>query len=238
MLQHLVEIRKRAVNCLMVFACILLPCFYYANEIYLAVSKPILQHVPDNTRIIATQVTAPFMVPFRLSCICALLLCAPYLLYNIWMFVKPGLYKHERNNIIPILLLSTILFYLGVLFAIFAICPLALNFFTNSAPNGVMLMLDIGSYIDFIVNICIAAGIAFQIPIITVVAIKIGVVTREQLISKRRHIIVLAFVLGMLLAPPDVISQILLSIPICTLFELGLLISLINMKKTLTLKQI
>lgn len=228
MLQHLVEIRQRALRSLIVFTSIFAPCFYFANEIYSIVSKPILNHLPAHTKIIATQVTAPFMVPLRLSFICTLLFCTPYLLYQIWMFVKPGLYKQERKNIFPILILSTLLFYSGVLFAIFLICPLALHFFTNSSPDGVMLMLDIGNYIDFIVNICIASGIAFQIPIVTVVAIRIGLVTRENLISKRRHIIVLAFILGMVLAPPDVISQILLAIPIWALFELGLLLSCIK----------
>lgn len=165
------------------------------------------------------------MVPLQLSFICALLLCAPYLLYQIWMFVKPGLYKHERDNIIPVIFLSCILFYLGVVFGILIISPVALNFFTNSAPNGVTVMLDIASYLDFIVTIAIASGIAFQIPVITNLLIRFGIFSKQQLASKRRHIIVLAFVLGMLLAPPDVMSQVLLALPMWGLFELGLLLT-------------
>lgn len=225
MLQHFYEIRQRAIHSVIVFVSVFVICYYFSNTIFAAASKPILSHAAPNMQIIATQVTAPFMVPLHLSFMCAILICAPYLIYQVWMFIRPGLYKHERQNIVPILILSTLLFYIGILFAIFLICPLALNFFTHCAPDGVMIMLDIASYIDFIINIALASGIAFQIPIVTSVAIKMGIVTKQQLISKRRHIIVLSFVLGMLLAPPDVISQILLALPIWGLFELGLLVS-------------
>jgi len=165
------------------------------------------------------------MVPLQLSFICALLLCAPYLLYQIWMFVKPGLYKYERANIIPVIFLSCVLFYLGILFGTLIVSPIALNFFTNSAPNGVTVMLDIASYLDFLVTIAVASGIAFQIPVITSLLIRFKIVSKQQLAAKRRHMIVLAFVLGMLLAPPDVISQILLALPMWGLFELGLLLA-------------
>lgn len=201
-LQHLYEIRQRAIHSVVVFISVFVVCYYFSNAIFVAASKPILSHAAPNVQIIATQVTTSFMVPLHLSFMCAILICAPYLLYQIWMFIRPGLYKHERKNIAPILILSTLLFYVGILFAILLICPLALNFFTHCAPDGVMIMLDITSYIDFIINIALASGVAFQIPIITSVAIRTGIVTKQQLIAKRRHIIVLAFVLGMLLAPP------------------------------------
>jgi Twin arginine targeting (Tat) protein translocase TatC len=224
-MRHFDELRYRIICSLIMLIIVFIGCYYFSNDIYTLISKPILSHVASDTKIIATQVTAPFMVPLQLSLLCTLLICAPFLLYQLWMFIKPGLYKHERKNIVPLLLLSSILFYLGLLFAIFIICPIALKFFTNCAPTGVTIMLDIGSYLDFVVKIAIACGIAFQIPIITNLAIRYGIVTKQQLISKRRHIIVLAFVLGMLLAPPDVISQILLALPIWGLFELGLLFS-------------
>src|SRR6185369_15187930 len=132
------------------------------NDLYTLISAPIARHLPPGTQIITTQVTAPFMVPFQLSLLCALLICAPYLLYQIWMFVKPGLYKNERRNIATLVVLSTLLFYSGLVFAIGVICPVALKFFTNCAPNGVTVMLDIGNYLDFIVTIAVATGIAFQ----------------------------------------------------------------------------
>lgn len=171
------------------------------------------------------------MVPLQLSFICAILICAPYLLYQIWMFIKPGLYKHERDNIVPVIFLSCILFYLGILFGALIISPVALNFFSNSAPDGVTVMLDIASYLDFIVTIALASGLAFQIPVITSLLVRFGIFSKQQLATKRRHIIVLAFILGMLLAPPDVISQILLALPMWGLFELGLLLAPTRNKK-------
>jgi sec-independent protein translocase protein TatC len=223
--KHFEELLYRLKRSLFVLGAAFTLCFYYSNTLYTLVSKPILTHLPVGTQIITTKVTAPFMVPLQLSFICALLLCAPYILYQIWMFVKPGLYKQERDNIVPVIFLSCILFYLGIAFGILVISPVALNFFTNSAPNGVTVMLDIASYLDFIVTIAFAAGVAFQIPVITSLLIRFGVFSKSQLASKRRHIIVLAFVLGMLLAPPDVISQVLLALPMWGLFELGLFVT-------------
>lgn len=222
---HLDELRIRITRSLVAIGVAFIACYYFSTELYNFISRPILRQLPDTISLIATQVTAPFMVPLQLSFICALLSSAPYVLYQIWMFICPGLYKHERQNITPIIVASCILFYLGIAFALLIICPLALKFFTSYAPDGVKVMLDIGSYLDFIVTIAVATGIAFQIPVITNILIRSGIVSRQQLQQKRRHIIVLAFVLGMLLAPPDVISQILLAIPMWLLFELGLLFS-------------
>lgn len=204
-----------------VFSC----CFYFSNYIYAYISNPILKYLPHNTQIIATQVTAPFMVPLQLSFICAVLLCAPYLLSQLWMFIKPGLYKQERQKIIPVVILSCLLFYIGISFGLFIIAPFALKFFTNCAPDGVTVMLDIGNYLDFIITIALAAGIAFQIPILTNLLIKIGIFKKTQLRNKRRHVIVIALIAGMLLAPPDVLSQLLLAIPMWGLFEIGLIFS-------------
>ncbi len=225
MKQHFDELLQRLKRGLIVLGAAFTICFYYSNTLYSLVSAPILKYLPPNTQIITTQVTAPFMVPLQLSFICALLLCAPYLLYQIWMFVKPGLYKHERDNIVSVIFLSCVLFYVGIAFGTLVISPVALNFFTNSAPNGVTVMRDIASYLDFIVTIAIAAGMAFQIPVITSLLIRLGVFSKRQIAAKRRHIIVLAFVLGMLLAPPDVVSQILLALPMWGLFEIGLLLA-------------
>lgn len=211
-----------------VFSC----CFYYSNTIYDLISKPILKQLPIGTQIITTQVTAPFMVPLQLSFICALLLCAPYILHQLWMFIKPGLYKQEQHTIFPLMFTSCILFYVGIIFGTLIISPIALNFFTHSAPRGVTVMLDIASYLDFVVTIALASGLAFQIPIITILLIRFNIMSKQQLTAKRRHIIVLALILGMLLAPPDVISQILLAIPMWVLFELGLILSTIRIIDT------
>ncbi len=200
-------------------------CYYFSNTIYDLVSQPIASKLPADMAFVTTQVTAPFMVPMQLSFLCALLITAPYLIYQIWMFVSPGLHNRERKTIAPVIFSSTILFYCGICFALQVICPVALKFFTSCAPHGVTVMLDIASYMDFIVTIAIATGIAFQIPIVTNVLIRTGIVSKQQLASKRKHVIVLAFVAGMLLAPPDVISQIMLAVPMWLLFELGLIFS-------------
>lgn len=222
---HIDELRRRLTNIAVVLGIIFVVCFYFSNSIYSIISTPILSQLPDATQLITTKVTAPFMVPLQLSFICALLLSAPYIIYQIWMFISPGLYKKERKIIAPLIIFSCTLFYSGILFAVLIICPVALKFFTSSAPNGVTVMLDIADYLDFIVTIAFAAGLAFQIPIITKVLIATGVVSKQSLIAKRKHVIVMAFILGMILAPPDVISQIMLAIPMWLLFEIGLILS-------------
>jgi sec-independent protein translocase protein TatC len=226
MQQHIDELRTRVVHSITAILGAFMLCYYFSNSLYSLIAQPFLNKMPAGASLIATQVTAPFMVPMQLSFLCSLLLAAPYLLYQIWMFVKPGLYQHEQRNIYPILIISCILFYCGIAFAMYAVCPLALKFFTSCAPTGVTVMIDIGNYLDFIVTIAVATGIIFQIPIITSVLIRTGVVSKQQLADKRKHIIVLAFVLGMLLAPPDVISQILIALPMWGLFELGLFLTI------------
>lgn len=223
MKQHLDEILRRGTRSIILLSVVFFSCFYFSNQIYDFITEPILAKLPPDTKLIATQVTAPFMVPMQLSLLCSLLACAPYILYQIWMFVKPGLYQHERRNITPIIITSCLLFYSGIIFAVLVICPVALKFFTTSGPKNIQIMLDMGNFIDFIVTVSFASGLAFQIPIVTNLLIRSGVITKQQLAAKRRHVIVLALVLGMLLAPPDVISQIFLAIPMWALFELGLL---------------
>lgn len=225
MQQYFFELRDRILHSMFVLAVAFFSCYYFSNRLYEFISAPILHYVAPGTQIITTHVTAPFMVPIQLSFLVALLICAPYFLYQLWMFVRPGLYKHERKSIAPVIILSTCLFYAGLAFAILVICPVALRFFTNCAPNGVTVMLDIGNYLDFIVTIAIGTGLAFQIPIVTSLLIRTGIIGKQQLAAKRKHIIVLTLIAGMLLAPPDVFSQLLLAIPMWGLFELGLILS-------------
>lgn len=224
MISHLNEFRTRLINSILVFTVIFITCFYYSKELYANIANPILKILPSGSNLIATSVTTPFLIPLKLSLFFSLLIAVPYFLFHIWKFIKPGLYKHERKNILPLLISSILLFYCGLLFAFFVICPLALSFFINCAPQGVQVMTDISSYLDFIVTICFAAGLAFQIPVVTRVLIQANIVTKQQLREKRRYVIVLAFILGMLLTPPDVVSQILLAMPMWGLFELGLLL--------------
>lgn len=223
--RHLVELRTRFTRSLIALSCAFVACYYFSNLIYDFVAKPIASKLPIDAMFITTQVTSPFMVPMQLSLLCALLITAPYLIYQAWMFISPGLHYSERKIIAPVIFSSIALFYSGIIFALRVICPVALKFFTSCAPQGVTVMLDIASYMDFIVTIAIATGVAFQIPIVTNVLIRTGIVSKQQLANKRKHVIVLAFVAGMLLAPPDVVSQIMLAVPMWLLFELGLVFS-------------
>ncbi len=225
MIQHLTELRARLIRCGTALAVVFVCCYCFSNKVYSFITTPIQKYLAADLQIITTQVTAPFMVPLQLCFFVSLLLCAPYLLYQLWMFIRPGLYKNERRNIVPLLITSTFLFYCGLAFALIVICPIALKFFTTSAPQGVTVMLDIGSYLDFIITIAIAAGVAFQIPVLTGLLIRCNILSKEQLKAKRRHVIVLTMIIGMLLAPPDVVSQMLLSLPMWALFELGLVLS-------------
>jgi sec-independent protein translocase protein TatC len=181
--------------------------------------------------MIAIEVASPFLIPFKLTLMLAVVLAVPYLLYQVWAFVAPGLYRHERRLVFPILVSSTLLFYLGMAFAYYVVFPLVFGFFTASAPEGVAVMTDISRYLDFVILIFLAFGAAFEVPIVTVVLVSMGVTTPQVLAKKRPYVIVGAFVIGMVLTPPDIISQSLLALPMWVLFELGLLASRILMRR-------
>lgn len=224
MLTHLIEFRKRLIRCSLVILCIFIGLFYIDDYLYTVFAKPLLTQLPLGSALIATEVTTTFTVPMKLALIAALFISIPYVLYELWSFIAPGLFLQEKQKIIPFILSSTILFYLGVSFAYFVICPLALGFFANCAPKGVLVMTDIKSYLDFVLTLLFSSGLAFQVPVITLVLIKTKVVTIEKLSHLRPYVIVTAFILGMILTPPDVVSQILLALPMWGLFEIGLIL--------------
>lgn len=181
--------------------------------------------------MIAIDVAAPFLIPFKLALLLAVVLAMPFILYQVWAFIAPGLYRHERRLVAPILISSTLLFYLGMAFAYFVVFPLAFAFFTASAPEGVTVMTDISRYLDFVILVFLAFGAAFEVPIVTVVLVMMGVTTPEDLARKRPYVVVGAFVVGMLLTPPDIISQTLLAVPMWLLFEAGILFSRILVRR-------
>ena len=222
---HFVELRKRIIRCILFIIAVFIILFSFSNTLYTWISAPLLNQLPPGSSLIATQVTAPFLVPMKLSFITSIVISVPYLLHNIWAFISPGLYSNERKGLLSIVILSSLLFYLGMLFAFYVICPLALNFFYKASPSSVKVMTDITSYLDFMITILIASGSAFQIPIFTILIIKLNIISKKQLEKHRPLVIVCAFIIGMLLTPPDVISQILLALPMWGLFELGLLFS-------------
>ena len=197
--------------------------FYFSRELYALVAQPLIQVLPEGTSMIATDVTSPFLVPFKLSFYAALLLAMPVILHQAWAFISPGLYRHEKRFAVPLLGSSILLFYGGVAFAYFVVFPLLFGFFTAIAPEGVAVMTDIGRYLDFITTLFIAFGLSFEMPIAIVLLIWSGLTTVETLGKSRPYVVVACFVIGMLLTPPDVFSQALLAVPMWLLFEVGLL---------------
>jgi sec-independent protein translocase protein TatC len=227
--EHLIEVRDRLVRVLATVVVLLLMLFPFANDLYLLLAEPLMRHMPAGTSMIATEVASPFLTPFKLALVCAIFLAMPVVLYHAWAFVAPGLYRHERRLVYPLLLTSTVLFYLGMAFAYYVVFPIMFGFFSATAPEGVAIMTDISRYLDFVLKIFFAFGIAFEVPIATILVVWAGFTTPKALARKRPYVIVGAFVLGMLLTPPDAISQTLLAIPVWALFELGLIVSKLYM---------
>jgi len=230
LMDHLVELRDRLLHMVLAILIVFVSLFAFSEDIFTIAAEPLLNLMPEGTSMIATGVTSPFLVPFKLVLLLSVLLTIPYLLHQMWSFIAPGLYRHEKRMATPLLVSSVILFYCGIAFAYFVIFPILFGFFIGIAPEGVAVMTDIGQYLDFIIAIFLAFGIAFEVPVATFLLIAAGVTSVDKLAGKRPYIIIGAFVVGMLLTPPDVISQSLLAIPIWLLFELGLIASRIFLK--------
>ncbi len=225
LLAHLLELRDRLLRTVLVIAAIFVCLFPFANEIYLLVAEPLMSQLPEGTSMIATEVASPFLTPFKLSLLAAVFIAIPFILYQFWAFIAPALYKNERSLVFPLVVSSALLFYLGVAFSYFVVFPLIFAFLTSVAPEGVAVMTDISHYLDFVITLFFAFGFAFEVPIATILVVWMGMVTPDELLSKRPYIIVGAFVLGMFLTPPDVISQTLLALPMWILFEIGVFLS-------------
>ena len=225
MVEHLLEMRNRLLQCILVVLFIFLGLFAYSNELYLYISDPLVTNLPVNSSMIATDVTSPFLTPFKLTLVLSIFAAMPFILYQVWAFIAPGLYKREKMIVVPLFLSSVLLFYAGMAFAYYLVFPLVFTFFTSVSPDGVLVMTDIRSYLDFVLKLFFAFGLSFEIPVAIVILSWMGLVDPSRLGKKRPYIFVLCFSLGMLLTPPDVISQILLAIPMWLLFELGLVLS-------------
>ncbi len=225
LITHLIELRKRLLNCIIAVLVIFLCLVYFANDIYQVVSAPLIKQMPLGATMIATDVASPFFTPIKLTFWVSLIASAPVILYQVWAFVAPALYKHERKLVIPLLVSSSLLFYIGMAFAYFVVFPLAFGFLTHTAPEGVQVSTDIASYLSFVMALFMAFGVAFEVPVAIVLLCWVGVTTPDDLRKKRPYILVGAFVVGMLLTPPDVFSQTLLAIPMYCLFEVGVFFS-------------
>lgn len=225
LISHLIELRKRLLNAIIAVLVIFLALVYFANDIYQLVAAPLIKQMPLGATMIATEVASPFFTPIKLTIMVSVILSAPVILYQVWAFIAPALYKHERRLVIPLLVSSTLLFYIGMAFAYFVVFPLAFGFLTKTAPIGVVISTDISKYLDFVMALFMAFGVSFEVPIAIVLLCWLGVTTPEDLKAKRPYVLVGAFVVGMLLTPPDVFSQTLLAIPMYCLFEVGLFCS-------------
>ncbi|NEX20461.1 twin-arginine translocase subunit TatC [Thiorhodococcus mannitoliphagus] len=224
-ISHLVELRDRLIRMLIAVGVIALVLFPFANSLYTYIASPLLAQLPEGSTMIATQVASPFLTPFKLALVAAIFIAMPYLLYQLWAFVAPGLYQHEKRLAVPLLASSILLFYLGMAFAYFVVFPLVFAFLTATTPEGVEMMTDIAAYLDFVLTLFFAFGVAFQIPIATILLVLVGATSPAALARKRPYVIVGVFVVGMFLTPPDVISQTLLALPMWMLFEVGILLS-------------
>ena len=222
---HLTELRDRLLRAVLAVLIGFIILFPFANEIYGFVSAPLRELMPEGSTMIATGVASPFLTPFKLSLVLAIFMAIPVVLYQIWGFVAPGLYQKEKRIALPLLASSVLLFYGGAAFAYFVVFPLIFAFFTGVAPEGVTIMTDINRYLDFVLKLFFAFGIAFEIPIAAMLMVWSGATTTVQLKAKRAYVIVGCFVVGMLLTPPDVVSQILLAVPMWLLFEAGILMA-------------
>lgn len=225
LITHLLELRLRLVRIVYGVGLCFLPLAYYAKEIYSLLARPLMRLLPPGSSMIAVEVAAPFIAPMKLAGVLALIIAMPWVLYQVWAFVAPGLYKSERRLVGPLLASSTLLFYAGIAFAYFLVLPNVFDFLVHVSPTGVAVMTDINKYLDFVLTIFLAFGLAFETPVAIVLLVSTGFITPAQLAARRDYVIVGIFVIAAILTPPDVLSQILLAVPAYLLYELGILVA-------------
>ena len=222
---HLIELRSRLLRSIVAIVVVLVCLFPWAKDIYAALAAPLLKALPHGSTMIATDVTGTFLVPLKVTLMAAFLIALPYVLYQMWAFVAPGLYHHEKRLALPVIFSSVIFFALGMAFAYFIVFPIAFGFFAGYTPSGVQMMTDIDKYLSFVLTMFVAFGITFEVPVVVVVLVRLGVVSLEKLRSIRGYVIVGAFIVGAIFTPPDVLSQVVLAVPLWLLYELGLLVA-------------
>lgn len=229
-ISHLIELRNRLLRIVMGFVVVFIAFFPFANKIYALLASPLLSKLPVGGQMIATAVTTPFFVPMKVAMMAAFIVSLPHTMYQVWAFVAPGLYAHEKKFMIPMILASCTLFLLGMAFAYFLVFPVVFGFIVGAAPAGVAVMTDIGNYLDFVMTLFFAFGLAFQVPIAVVMIVRFGWVTIAQLKEARGYVVVGAFVIGAIFTPPDIISQFMLAVPMWLLYELGIVVASFSKK--------
>ncbi|MDO9366189.1 MAG: twin-arginine translocase subunit TatC [Methylotenera sp.] len=231
-ISHLIELRGRLLRIVIGFLLVFIAFFPFANKIYALLASPLLSKLPAGGQMIATAVTTPFFVPMKVAMMAAFIVSLPHTLYQIWTFVAPGLYAHEKKLMIPMIVASSLLFLAGMAFAYFLVFPVVFGFIVGTAPQGVAVMTDIGNYLDFVMTLFFAFGLAFEVPIAVVMAVHFGWVTIAQLKEVRGYVVVGAFVIGAIFTPPDIISQFMLAVPMWLLYELGIVVAKLTGQKS------
>jgi sec-independent protein translocase protein TatC len=231
LISHLVELRDRLLRAVIAIGVLFLPCALYSNQLFTLIATPLIEKMPAGTSMIATTLVAPFMAPLKLALFIALFLAMPYVLYQAWAFVAPGLYKHEKNFAVPLVVSSIVLFYAGAAFAHFVVFPLMFAFLTTTAPAGVQVMTDMANYLDFVLLLYFAFGIAFEIPVATVLLAATGMVRIETMTKNRGYVVLGIFIVAAFLTPPDAISQSFMAVPMYLLYEVGIIMSRVLIKK-------
>jgi len=222
---HLIELRSRLLNAAVALLLVFICLFPWAADLYALLAQPMLAKLPQGGQMIATDVTTPFFVPLKVAMMAAFVIALPYILYQIWRFVAPGLYAHEKRLIIPLIVASTLLFFCGMAFAYFAVFPVVFGFITASAPHGVAVMTDIDKYLSFVLGMFMAFGVTFQVPVAVVLLVRMNIVSVEKLREIRSYVIVGAFIVGAIFTPPDVVSQFMLAMPLWLLYEAGIVVA-------------
>lgn len=230
-ISHLIELRNRLLRVVVGFVLVFVALFPFANKIYALLAAPMLAKLPAGGHMIATAVTTPFFVPMKVAMMAAFVISLPHTLYQIWSFIAPGLYDHEKKLMVPVIISTFVLFLVGMSFAYYAVFPTVFGFIVGSAPAGVAVMTDISEYLDFVMTLFFAFGLAFEVPIVVVLIARFGWVTIAQLKEARSYVIVGAFVLGAIFTPPDIISQFMLAVPLWLLYEAGILVAQLSMQK-------
>ncbi len=233
-LSHLIELRERLLKAVAAILIVLVVLVPFADRLYHLIAEPLLQRLPHGSQMIAIEVASPFVTPIKLAFVCALFLAMPVVLYQLWRFVAPGLYRHEKRLAIPMLATSVVMFYLGCAFAYFLVLPRVFSFLIAVTPAGVAMMTDINRYLSFVLTLFVAFGLSFEVPVVVMLLAAMGWITPEQLSKHRRYVILIVFVLAAIITPPDAFSMLMLAIPMCLLYELGVLAAKLFLRKSQT----
>lgn len=224
-ISHLIELRDRLLHALIAIGIAFIPCFVFARDLYTLLATPLLAKLPVGSQMIATDVTGAFFVPMKVAMMVAFLIALPYVLYQVWAFVAPGLYQNEKKLAIPLIITSTVLFFVGMAFAYFAVFPMVFKFVVGYTPEGVAMMTDINNYLSFVLTLFLAFGVTFETPVVVIILVRLNIVTVAKLRDIRPYVVVGAFVIGAIFTPPDVVSQFMLAIPIWILYEVGIVLA-------------